>query len=217
MSGRHTVGTGGCAAVGVVTELVDVHATLGVCIVAVDLVGDGGRGRVVGLFEGDGSVDFGVPAEDCDCVMKRWMSVNDIDLRHGMTRVQWFGERQLDQTATVVTMEFAVSGERADSRPTSGCGVLATGVAIDSRNVQSRDSPALTILMIAFSCYYLAFLRRWNCVMDVSITGGCSSFGGLWWGCPPRICHHFTFFIRYQGRYPTNGNQTNLVQQTFIN
>lgn len=59
---------GGCAAVGVVTELVDVHATLSVGVVAVDLVGDGGWGRVVGLVEGDGSVDFGVTAEDCDCL-----------------------------------------------------------------------------------------------------------------------------------------------------
>lgn len=112
------MGAGGCAAVGVVTELVDVHATLGVCIVAVDLVGDGGRRRVVGLFEGDGSVDFGVTAEDCDCVTRRIMSVSDIDLRHGMTQVQWFGERQLDQTATVVIVKGAVSGGLADSRPT---------------------------------------------------------------------------------------------------
>ena len=57
----------GCAAVGVVTELVNVHATLSVRVVAVDLVGDGCWGRVVGLLEADGSADFGVTTEDCDC------------------------------------------------------------------------------------------------------------------------------------------------------
>lgn len=66
---------GGGAAVGVVAELVDVQATFGVGVVAVDLVGDGGRGRVVGLLEGDGSADFGVAAEDCDWVGGSGMSV----------------------------------------------------------------------------------------------------------------------------------------------
>lgn len=41
-----TVRTGRGAAVGVVAELVDVHASLGVGIVARDVVGDGGRGRL---------------------------------------------------------------------------------------------------------------------------------------------------------------------------
>jgi len=117
MSGWHTVWPGGCAAVGVVTELMDVHATLGVCIVTVDLVGDGGRGRVVGLLEGDGSVDFGVTAEDCDCVTRRIMSVSDIDLRHGMTQVQWFGERGT-ATGSDCNGRDCKSGGLADSRPT---------------------------------------------------------------------------------------------------
>lgn len=68
---------GRCTAVGVIPELVDVHATLSVRVVAVDLVGDGGWGRVVGLVEGDGSVDFGVTAEDCDCMGEGRMSVID--------------------------------------------------------------------------------------------------------------------------------------------
>ena len=53
--------------VGVVTELMDVHATLGVGVVACDVVGDGCWGGLGGLLEGDGSLDVGVTAEDCDC------------------------------------------------------------------------------------------------------------------------------------------------------
>lgn len=63
------------AAVGVVTKLVDVHATLGVGVIAMDLVGDGGWGGVVGLLEGDGAADFGVTADDCDCEGGGGMSV----------------------------------------------------------------------------------------------------------------------------------------------
>lgn len=62
-----TVGTGACAAVGVVAELVDVHAALGGGVVAFDVVGDGGRGGLGGLLEGYGAVDGGVTAKDCDC------------------------------------------------------------------------------------------------------------------------------------------------------
>lgn len=55
-------------AIGVVAELVDVHAALGGGVVAGDVVGDGCRGCLGRLLEGDGSADFGVAAEDCDCV-----------------------------------------------------------------------------------------------------------------------------------------------------
>lgn len=55
-------------AIGVVAELVDVHAALGGGVVAGDVVGDGRGGRFGRLLEGDGSADFGVSAEDCDCV-----------------------------------------------------------------------------------------------------------------------------------------------------
>lgn len=61
------VGSGAGAAVGVVAELVDMHAALGRGIVAGDIVGDGrvrGLGR---LLEGDRSADLRVTAEDCDC------------------------------------------------------------------------------------------------------------------------------------------------------
>lgn len=54
----------GGASVGVVTELVDVEASLGVGVVAGDVPGDGGRSRLGGLFEGDGSGNLGVTTED---------------------------------------------------------------------------------------------------------------------------------------------------------
>lgn len=55
------------AAVGVVTKGVDVHATLGVGIVARDVPGDGGLGALGGLVEGDGALDVGVTTENSDC------------------------------------------------------------------------------------------------------------------------------------------------------
>lgn len=62
-----TVRTGARAAVGVVTEGVDVHAALGVGIVAGDVVCDGRLGAFGCLLEVDGSFDVGVSSEDGDC------------------------------------------------------------------------------------------------------------------------------------------------------
>ena len=62
-----TVRSGARAAVGVVAELVDVHAPVGGGVVAGDVVGDGRRGGFGRLLKGDGPADFGVTAEDCDC------------------------------------------------------------------------------------------------------------------------------------------------------
>jgi len=74
-----TVRAGARAAVGVVAELVDMHAALGGGVVAVDVVGDGCGAGFGGLFEGDCTADFGVSAEDCDWVGVsggwRWMGV----------------------------------------------------------------------------------------------------------------------------------------------
>lgn len=61
------MGTSGGAAVGVVTELVDVETTLGVGVVAGDVPGDGGGGVLVGLLEGDGAGDLRVTTEDSNC------------------------------------------------------------------------------------------------------------------------------------------------------
>jgi hypothetical protein len=64
-----TVGAGGGAAVGVVTELVDVEATLGVGVVASDVPGDGGGVTLRSLLEGDSAGDLGVSADDSDWLM----------------------------------------------------------------------------------------------------------------------------------------------------
>jgi hypothetical protein len=60
------VRTSGGAAVGVVTELVDMDATLSVGVVAGDIPGDGGGGGLVGLLKGDSAGDLGVTTENSD-------------------------------------------------------------------------------------------------------------------------------------------------------
>ena len=54
---------GGCAAIGVVAERVDVAASLGIGVVAADVVGDVGRAGLGLLLEDDGSRDLGVTTE----------------------------------------------------------------------------------------------------------------------------------------------------------
>lgn len=63
---QRTVRTGACAAIGVVAELMDVHAALGGGVAAVDVVGDGCWGGFGGLFEGHGTANGRFTAEDCD-------------------------------------------------------------------------------------------------------------------------------------------------------
>jgi hypothetical protein len=55
------------AAVGVVTELVDVDAALGVGVVASQVPRDGGGGVLVSLLEGDSAGDLGVTTDGCNC------------------------------------------------------------------------------------------------------------------------------------------------------
>ena len=57
-------GTG--TTVGVITKLVDVHASLGRCITAFDVIGNGGWGSLRGLLEGNGTADGGITAKYCD-------------------------------------------------------------------------------------------------------------------------------------------------------
>ena len=52
------------AAVCVVSELMDVHTPLGRGIIALNVVGDCGRGRLVGLLESHSSADGRVSAND---------------------------------------------------------------------------------------------------------------------------------------------------------
>ena len=58
--------TSRCATVGVVTKLMDVHATLSIGVVAGDVVGDGGRRGLGRLFEGHLACDFRVSPENSD-------------------------------------------------------------------------------------------------------------------------------------------------------
>lgn len=53
-----------CASVGIVSKLMNMHATLGTRIIACDVPANGCRGRLGRLLEGDGAGDLGVPAED---------------------------------------------------------------------------------------------------------------------------------------------------------
>jgi hypothetical protein len=62
-----TVRAGGSAAIGVVTEGVNVHTTLSVGVVAGDVPGDGGVSTFGGLLEGDGTGDLRVSTEDGNC------------------------------------------------------------------------------------------------------------------------------------------------------
>jgi hypothetical protein len=55
----------GGAAVRVVTELVDVDATLGVGVVASEVPGDGGGGVLISLLEGHSAGDLGVATDGC--------------------------------------------------------------------------------------------------------------------------------------------------------
>ena len=59
------------AAVGVVTEGVDVEATLGVGVVAGDVVGDGGGSGLGLLLEDHGALDVRVTTENSDCLDER--------------------------------------------------------------------------------------------------------------------------------------------------
>lgn len=55
-----------CAAVGVVTKLVDVHATFGAGVVASNVPRDSGWGTLGGLLESHCASDLGISAEDSD-------------------------------------------------------------------------------------------------------------------------------------------------------
>jgi hypothetical protein len=61
---RVEVRAGGSAAVGVITEGVDVESSLGVGIVTGDVPGDGSRSRLGLLLEDDGTGDLGVTTEN---------------------------------------------------------------------------------------------------------------------------------------------------------
>lgn len=58
---------GAGAAVGVVAELMDMHAPLGIGVVTGDVPADGRWGGLGGLLEGHLARDLGVSSDDGDC------------------------------------------------------------------------------------------------------------------------------------------------------
>ena len=60
MWNERTVRTSRGAAIGVVTELMNMHSSLGIGVVAGDLPADGGGGGLGGLLKGHGAFDIGV-------------------------------------------------------------------------------------------------------------------------------------------------------------
>jgi len=65
------VRAGAGAAVGIIAKGMNVHATLGVAVVAGDVPGDCGGARVRGLLKADRTGDFGVTSNDSDWVGKK--------------------------------------------------------------------------------------------------------------------------------------------------
>lgn len=73
------MGSGRSAAVGVVAKGVDVHATLGVGIVAGDVPRHGGGRALVLLLKGDGALDVGVTTENSDYMLVSVALVRRLD------------------------------------------------------------------------------------------------------------------------------------------
>ena len=59
------------ATIGVVAELMDMHAPLSRWVAALDIIGDGGWRRFGGLLEGDGTANGRVTAKNCHCWRRR--------------------------------------------------------------------------------------------------------------------------------------------------
>lgn len=88
------MGAGRGAAVGVVAKGVDVEATLGVGVIAGDVVGDGGRGTLRGLLEDDGAGDLGVSSEDGDCDSRLAQCLGD-ESQLGVAASMWLSRDTL--------------------------------------------------------------------------------------------------------------------------
>lgn len=64
MIAQHTVRAGAGAAIGVVTKLMDVEASLSIGVMAGKIPADGGRGVFIGLLESHLAGDLGISSED---------------------------------------------------------------------------------------------------------------------------------------------------------
>ncbi len=78
----------GSAAVGIVTELVDVDATLSIGIVASDVPCDGSWGGLGFLFEGNGAGDLGVTSNCCNYKRENRVSI---------------GQQKIDKQSIILT------------------------------------------------------------------------------------------------------------------
>lgn len=109
------------AAVGVVAELVDVHAALGVGVVAGDVPADGCVGGFGRLLEGDGALDDGVTPENGNCgvgwsLALRWVAMSILLLQKKLPgrrlREEWLLEEGFSGRWTVLS-RAAECGELA--------------------------------------------------------------------------------------------------------
>ena len=69
--GRLTMWSGAGAAIGVVTKLMDMHASLSRGVATLDIIGDSGWRRFGRLFEGDGTANGRVTSKYCHCCRRR--------------------------------------------------------------------------------------------------------------------------------------------------
>lgn len=143
--------TGAGATVGVVTKLVNVHASLSIGVVAGNVPGDGGWAGFGGLLKGHCASDLGVSSEDGNCDQTR--------TRENVS----FSE---DQKKLLTKQGAEWTGSRHSSSNDS-----------ERARVQSRDGgvhvvlclPALTILTCVFefgSFLKFEMLKSGKVVMD---------------------------------------------------
>jgi len=176
------VGASGCAAVGVVTELMDVHATLGIRIVSGDIPSDGSWGGFGGLLESDGSGDLGVTSDGCNW-RKRKQSARIFRTRHDNSPVSTTRGRQVKGPAKMeaelslgVAIRVTLLIARWRSNPahivSSDPAILPstpkTTARPGSREISMHDIPALTILAL-----FVVFVNE----LDVDVKFMCEVVG----------------------------------------
>ena len=86
----HTVRSGRCATIGVVTKLMDVEATLSIGIISSNVPGDDGGGEFGILLEGNGALDLGVTSNGSNCGDGSTRSARRSG--HGIESIRYLGE-----------------------------------------------------------------------------------------------------------------------------
>lgn len=100
------------AAIGVITELVNVEGTLGIGVVALDVPGDGGGGTLAGLLEGHGAGDLGVTAENSNW---RIESVRARRPGYGTGRGGWSEAGEGDRPGADIKVLKCAQGPRVEA------------------------------------------------------------------------------------------------------